>query len=375
VLLPSQHFSSRNGQSIKIIVIHATAGTDSRNWLVHNPAQVSIHVLIQKDGTCYRMVDDIHAAHHVGYSAITIDGISYGQYDAHGCNEISLGVELENLNDGHDPYPEVQLAACRHQIAEWQKLYGPLRVVTHRDIDTQGKTDPHGLTPDDFVESAGQAYDEHSSLTEPTSVPFDHVQRWIVQQFSPYTTYDLTSILGSIWKWSTTAGLNPLLVLAQNIHESSENGKIFGSWWAQRPRRNGCGFGVTGSHTPLSRAWYITVNRLDYSTWAVRDSTWYEGISFPSWELAIQAQVGRLLLYTGTATTQEQKRLAQFSTQLRTLSSAAQHTVRELKHLGAIYNPANIGKPRSQWIAGWAWDGEDYGARIADIANRIVSEV
>ena len=42
-----------------------------------------------------------------------------------------------------------------------------------------------------------------------------------------------------------------------------------------------------------------------------------------------------------------------------------------LQHLGAVYNPINIGKAPKNWL-GWADPGDEYGAKIADIANAIL---
>jgi len=145
VNLPSDHHSSRGGHSVAAIVIHATAGTDSRDWLQHNPAQVSAHVLIARDGTLYRMVADTRAAHHCGYSRIVVGGRVIDGTAGANPNQYTLGVELENLNNGKQAYPAAQLAALGWQIAQWLRIYPGARLLLHRDIDTAGKTDPRGL--------------------------------------------------------------------------------------------------------------------------------------------------------------------------------------------------------------------------------------
>lgn len=157
--LPSVHSSSRAGASILAIVIHATAGTDSRSWLVDNVRGVSTHFLIQKDGIIYRMVPDDRAAHHVGYSAIPIGDRTYTRNTFPGPNQISLGVELENLNDGVDTYPDAQMLALGFVLNEWQRLYPKAEMFFHRDIDTQGKTDPRRLSWPDIRYWMDQARD------------------------------------------------------------------------------------------------------------------------------------------------------------------------------------------------------------------------
>ncbi|HEX6293422.1 MAG TPA: N-acetylmuramoyl-L-alanine amidase [Herpetosiphonaceae bacterium] len=120
----------------RLIVIHATAGTDSREWLVENPEGLSIHRLIQKDGTIYKMADDLVSCGHVGRSAL---------WGNRWLNKIALGIELENRNNGRDPYPTAQVEACAAQVVEWLGRFGPLPVVGHYQVDTLGKTDPKGF--------------------------------------------------------------------------------------------------------------------------------------------------------------------------------------------------------------------------------------
>lgn len=121
----------------ELIVIHATAGTDSRKHLSTSPASnVSIQRLITKLGTIYKIVDDAKQAHHVGKSRMG---------NELNLNDRALGIELENRNSGRDPYPDAQLRACAKQIVEWWGVYGYLPVVSHARIDTEGKTDPRGL--------------------------------------------------------------------------------------------------------------------------------------------------------------------------------------------------------------------------------------
>jgi hypothetical protein len=147
------------------------------------------------------------------------------------------------------------------------------------------------------------------------------------------------------------------------------------SWWAQRPRRNPAGIGVTGATKPR-RPTSLTrqVDGDTITTWAeLPNGTWAEGISFPTWEHGIRAQVGRLVLYTlGAGDTKARQRLAAYANRVRPLDQEAWGSVATLKALGAVHNPANIGKPRKRWKAGWAWDGAEYGARIAAKANEML---
>ena len=132
-----QHASGAKLIAIDLIVIHATGGKDSRKWLSTDPdSDVSIQRLIMKDGTNYKIVEDGYQAHHVGRSRAG---------NELGLNDRTLGIELENWNNGRDLYPEAQLRMCAKQIVEWWGKYGFIAVTSHARIDTEGKSDPKGL--------------------------------------------------------------------------------------------------------------------------------------------------------------------------------------------------------------------------------------
>jgi N-acetyl-anhydromuramyl-L-alanine amidase AmpD len=65
-----------------------------------------------------------------------------------GCNDYSIGIELVNLNDGQDPYPEVQhqanLALCAYLAHKYS--INPEDIIGHVDIAIPPgrKTDPRG---------------------------------------------------------------------------------------------------------------------------------------------------------------------------------------------------------------------------------------
>lgn len=155
---PSTHQYSRKGQPIQLCVVHATAGTNSLGWLKQNPLGVSAHYLIAKDGTVYVMVPWDYAAGHAGYSCIDINGKRYDQYQKIGVNEISIGIEIENKNDGKDPYPQAQLDAAREIIALIRSAFPDILMRFHHEIDTNGKTDPVGLTWADLITDSGWYY-------------------------------------------------------------------------------------------------------------------------------------------------------------------------------------------------------------------------
>lgn len=120
------------------IVLHATAGIDSLAWLTtdSNPP-VSAQRLIGRDGRIFKLMDDLMVGYHVGFAKMS--PMPFRGYQ--NSNYTSLGIELENLNDGKQEYPSAQLVSAANQIVEWYGKYGYLPVVSHADMDA-GKSDP-----------------------------------------------------------------------------------------------------------------------------------------------------------------------------------------------------------------------------------------
>jgi hypothetical protein len=111
------------------------------------------------------------------------------------------------------------------------------------------------------------------------------------------------------------------------------------SWWSQRPRRNPVGIGVTGAPGV--------------------------GLSFPSWQNdAIPAHVGRLLAYalTDARATPQQAGLIATALHWRPLPARTRGSAPTLKPLGRVHNPSG---------EGWASPGDQYGAKIAEIARAV----
>ncbi len=148
----SPNHSSRNGARIELIVLHATAGSyaSSLAWLCNPASKVSTHYLIRKDGHIAQLVSDIFAAWHAGKS-------EWRGLDSEQIQEGSLGIELENANDGHDPYPQVQIEALTWLVQSKLTQYGltPLALTRHLDIAIpEGrKTDPAGFPWDTWIAS------------------------------------------------------------------------------------------------------------------------------------------------------------------------------------------------------------------------------
>jgi LysM repeat protein len=139
----SPHFNNRRRpDDITAIVIHSTANSSLEgvvSWFNNPTAKVSAHYTIGKDGQIVQHVQDMHQAWHAGKS--TWKGRD-------GCNEYSIGIELVNLNDGSDPYPEAQhqanLALCAYLTHKYN--IDPDDIMGHLNIAIPPgrKSDPRG---------------------------------------------------------------------------------------------------------------------------------------------------------------------------------------------------------------------------------------
>lgn len=125
-----------------VVVLHHTGGVDSRGWLTTDPrSAVSAHLLISRTGVVYRLVEDAGIAYHAGESR-------WGKYGTPGhpsVNYVSLGIELENLGTGTQPYPSAQYRACARAIKRWRDQYGWIAITTHAAIAPGRKNDPLGF--------------------------------------------------------------------------------------------------------------------------------------------------------------------------------------------------------------------------------------
>jgi hypothetical protein len=173
IWLPSPNLQSRPaGVRIDTVVIHSTAGPlqPSLDWLRNPASKASSHYVIAKDGRVFQLVREAAVAWHAGYSRMPD-----GREDV---NMFSLGIELENANDGRDPYPAAQVAAlvavlkgivARHRIvrekAVSHELIRRLFKQAHPErTDVPAKTDPRGL---DLVGVLNQVYGAPTPAREP----------------------------------------------------------------------------------------------------------------------------------------------------------------------------------------------------------------
>jgi N-acetylmuramoyl-L-alanine amidase len=133
------------GMRITLIVLHSDASPSldaTIDWIGQPAAKVSYHYSVGRTGLIYRHVPDSRRAWHAGVSAW--NGETDGRRSVNG---FSLGVNLSNRQDGHESFPEPQLAAGAELIAALCRQYGIAvdRIVTHAQcaLPPGRKQDPY----------------------------------------------------------------------------------------------------------------------------------------------------------------------------------------------------------------------------------------
>ena len=121
---------NQNGRShpIRVIVLHCDASPNEEStlsWVQAPVSKVSYHVLIGRDGTCYRIVPDTRRAWAVGKS------VWRGVTDV---NTISLNLAFANRNDGNERLTPAQIEAAKNVIAEWKAKWRVEEVTTHKVV-------------------------------------------------------------------------------------------------------------------------------------------------------------------------------------------------------------------------------------------------
>jgi N-acetylmuramoyl-L-alanine amidase len=129
---------------VDTIVLHATVLNTLDEVAAHfaSPAtKVSAHYTIDRDGTVISHVAEERRAWHAGQSKMS-DGRT-------GVNDFSIGIELVNLNDGQDPFPELQIQTMRNLVRGIAERHPIRHIVTHYECaDPPGrKSDPNGFQP------------------------------------------------------------------------------------------------------------------------------------------------------------------------------------------------------------------------------------
>ncbi len=156
------------------------------------------------------------------------------------------------------------------------------------------------------VPTPTRAVSLNSRLVARPRVALARVQRYLVSQsHGEYSDDDVRWIARLYFETARSVGLDPLVLLAQMVHETAG----LDSYWSQPPRRNPAGIGVTGEPG--------------------------QGLSFPDWPAAVRAHAGRLLAYAlpPNRESEEQRALIQEALRWRPLPDRYRGTAMTLKGL------------------------------------------
>ncbi len=139
--IPSPNINDRpNPEDVSCVVLHSTViptTEDTVRVFLDTKTQVSAHFVVGKDGQVIQMVPIEKRAWHAGESILE------GRPRV---NELSVGIEMVNLNDGTDPYPDAQVHAVAGIIRFLRSRYEipDSRIVSHAQIALPAgrKSDP-----------------------------------------------------------------------------------------------------------------------------------------------------------------------------------------------------------------------------------------
>lgn len=342
----------------RVLVIHATAGRHPGDlaWLTRGGTAerpVSCHYYIDKAGGIVQLVRDSDTAWHCGPAAWVADGqrVEGSIGGVSRLNALSIGIELENLNNGRDPYPAAQVAAAVSLARALVTLHRIPRaqLVRHLDISPGRKTDPAGLLWGPFVEAVyapDAGYTAHSRIISRPLGTRAQAVRWLTARATQYDGPAIATIVNAYVREGDVAGVDWFLALAQCAHETG----ALTSWWCARPRRNPAGIGVTGDARQGAQpgpAWAFDAEH----------DVWLEGCSFARWDGdAVRAHLGRLLAYAlpvGHSTPIQQRLIAE-ALRVRGLDAAIRGRHPTIGTFGGT----------------WAVDA-GYGMRVAVLAERM----
>lgn len=145
ILLTTPNQSSRGGKPIRLVVIHADAGSSDAgtiSWIESAKSAVSYHFLVGRDGAVYRFVDESKRAWHAGDSTwpectTEIPGRKPS------VNDYSIGVAF--ANNGVEAYRPEQYKAGAELVAGICARYkiGAEWIVGHNQVSPQRKKDPY----------------------------------------------------------------------------------------------------------------------------------------------------------------------------------------------------------------------------------------
>lgn len=130
--IPSPNFNDRpEGDPVDTVVWHHTASKanawSTARYFQSEASKVSSHYIVDRSGAIIRCVPDSKRSWHAGRSSFN---------EKPNVNNFSIGIEIANVGDNHDPYPAAQVEAIV-RLTAWlcqsQKIPAE-RITRHRDV-------------------------------------------------------------------------------------------------------------------------------------------------------------------------------------------------------------------------------------------------
>ncbi len=149
IWIQSPNFNKRKGGMTDVdgIIVHSTViptlQKTTEAFSRGEPANknpVSSHYTVGRDGSIVQNVSTFARSWHAG--------VSVGPNGRKGLNDDTVGIELVNLDDGKDPYPEAQIQALRGLISELCRRFPTIRYLASHEYIAQPpgrKNDPAGF--------------------------------------------------------------------------------------------------------------------------------------------------------------------------------------------------------------------------------------
>lgn len=161
----SPNYSSRHDTIIDTIIVHHTADDlqPSLNWLCNPRAKASAHIVVDRNGDIYSLVDLKHKAWHAGQSEWDYDGDGKIVTDEYGINARSLGIELVSFGD---TYTTKQMTALVYLCMQWIHLYSIQikNILGHKEIAPGRKIDPGNFNMDLFRNAMQALYNVRTKV-------------------------------------------------------------------------------------------------------------------------------------------------------------------------------------------------------------------
>ena len=337
--LPSANYTPGN-QGCRAVVIHIVQGTyeSAVSWLRNRQSQASAHFVIAKDGRVAQLVSIKDTAWGNGLGWSNGQWINPRQRPVRpgwanlqaGVNPNLYTISIEHEGTFQEPWTSAMYEA-NNRLLQWiaQQTgisYAPGRtLIGHRDIDPADRSNCPGPTVD-FARMVADANNtggvttsftpigESTPLLSTGSGPRERVVAYVQARLNPGSEYtnDVGTIFGYYWTYAPGVGVDPFIAAAQCVFETDS----LNSAWAARPRRNPAGLGVRQEG----------------------------GLSFESWDAAVQAHIGQLLAFAlrDDQASEAQQRMIQANPRHGQIDPALRGSVKTLADLNSRWtnNPS-----------------------------------